>query len=72
MMMPVMSGAEFLATLRSDDRYREVPAIVVSAWPGEGATRAAQAVLAKPVDLGELVRTIERVVHKVRGTSSGS
>jgi CheY-like chemotaxis protein len=64
MMMPVMSGPEFLKEVRSDERYREMPVLVVTAWPGEGATLpGAQGVVAKPVDLSELVRTIDRTVH---------
>ncbi len=64
MMMPVMSGPEFLARVRADERFRTMPVLVVTAWPGEGATlKGAQGVLAKPVDLSELVRTIDRTVH---------
>jgi PAS domain S-box-containing protein len=64
MMMPVMSGPEFLAAVRADDRYREMPVLIVTAWPREGASLpGAQGVLAKPIDLNELVRTIDRTVH---------
>jgi CheY-like chemotaxis protein len=64
MMMPVMNGPQLLAALRADERYRDLPVIMVTAWPGEAsALQGAQEVLSKPVDLGQLVRTIDRAVH---------
>jgi PAS domain S-box-containing protein len=64
MMMPVMNGPEFLARVRADERYRDLPVLVVTAWPGEARNvEGANGVLAKPVDLGQLVRTIDRTLH---------
>jgi len=64
MMMPVMSGPEFLAAIRAQERYRNLPVVLVTAWPREGEKLpGAQAVIAKPVDLNELVATIDRTVH---------
>jgi PAS domain S-box-containing protein len=62
MMMPVMSGAEFLAAVRADPRYRRLPVVVVTAWPAEAKSLAgADAVLAKPVDVEVLKSTIDQV-----------
>jgi PAS domain S-box-containing protein len=64
MMMPVMSGPEFLAKVRADARYRDLPILMVTAWPGEARNiEGANGVLTKPVDLGQLVRTIDRTLH---------
>ena len=57
LMMPVMSGAEFLAVLRKDEVLSTLPVVVVSAWPKEAAkVRDAQGFVKKPVDLDALLR----------------
>jgi len=64
MMMPVMSGPEFLAAIHRDPRFRDLPILVVTAWPADAASlEGTRAVLAKPLDLGQLVRTIDRTLH---------
>jgi len=39
MMMPVMSGAEFLEAIRRDERLRDLPVVVITAWPQEARCR---------------------------------
>jgi CheY-like chemotaxis protein len=58
MMMPVMDGATFLSRMRQVPQWLEVPVVVVSASPH--VPRDVEAVLPKPVDLGELLQTVAR------------
>jgi CheY-like chemotaxis protein len=61
LMMPVMSGREFLSVLRADDLLAPIPVVVVSAWPSEArATRGVQGFIRKPVDLSMLFDVIRR------------
>jgi CheY-like chemotaxis protein len=56
-MMPVMDGATFLARLRQVPEWLRVPVVVISA---SLQVPEADAVLRKPVDLEELMRTVSR------------
>jgi CheY-like chemotaxis protein len=59
LMMPVMSGAELLAVMRSDNRLRRVPVIIVSAWRKEAAAvEGAQGLLGKPLDLPQVMDVV--------------
>ena len=62
LMMPVMSGQEFLLRLRKEARWETIPVVVVSAWPHEAAkltaSKAAQDFVRKPVDLARLLASI--------------
>ncbi len=62
LMMPVMNGAEFLRLLRADDRLRSVPVVVVTAFGASAGSVVAesQGLLPKPLDLEQLLRTVER------------
>jgi CheY-like chemotaxis protein len=62
LMMPVMNGAEFLGRLRADVRLRDVPVVVVTAFGSMARTVAheSQDVLAKPLDLDQLMRVVSR------------
>ena len=59
LMMPVMDGWEFRRRQMKDDRYSTIPTIVVSA---AGRDRMAQvtadAYLAKPIDMDELLTRV--------------
>ena len=63
MMMPVMDGREFRARQIRDDTLRNIPVIVLSAH-AEASVAAAQmnadGYLAKPVDLNQLLDTVEQ------------
>lgn len=62
LMMPVMSGGEFLAVLRDTDVLATIPVVVVSAWPVEaGHVREhMQGFVKKPVSLDALLSLVER------------
>jgi CheY-like chemotaxis protein len=62
LMMPVMSGGEFLSVLRKDERFSTVPVVVVSAWPNEAArvTAQTQGFVKKPVALDSLLESAYR------------
>ena len=62
LMMPVMSGGEFLAVLRKHEKFSTVPVIVVSAWPKEAlqVRDQSQGFVKKPVMLDSLLETTSR------------
>ena len=66
-MMPVMDGSEFRDRQRGDEALREIPVVVLSAH-ADGNRSAEQmkaaAFLRKPVDLGELLRTVEKFCQR--------
>jgi two-component system response regulator MprA len=66
-MMPVMDGREFLARQQKDAALRQIPVIVLSAQ-ADAARAAAQlnaaGYLRKPIDLSELLRTVEKFCGK--------
>ena len=60
LMMPVMSGGEFLMALRRSDT--ELPVVVVSAWPKEAEKVRAQTqgFVKKPVSLEALLEVTQK------------
>lgn len=58
LMMPVLDGRGLIAALRGEGAA--VPAIIVTAAPGRAATAGADAVLAKPFDIGQLEALLAR------------
>lgn len=61
LMMPVMSGLEFLASFRAQPDHADTPVIVVSAWPERAAeTPGIQGFLKKPFNLVELLEQTRR------------
>lgn len=66
-MMPVMDGREFLARQQKDDLLRQIPVVVLSAH-ADAAHAVSQlnaaGFLRKPVDLSELMRTVEKFCDK--------
>jgi DNA-binding response OmpR family regulator len=61
LMMPVMSGADFLQLLRRGDLACRIPVVILSAWPAEAAKVAAlsQGYLAKPLSVDRLLDVVE-------------
>jgi two-component system response regulator MprA len=67
-MMPVMDGREFLLRKQEDAALSQIPVVVLSAQAD--AARAATQLnaagfLKKPIDLAELLRTVEKFCGKV-------
>lgn len=60
LMMPVMSGRQLIDRLRSNPETAAIPILVMSA-NGNLSVGAADAALAKPFDLDELVETVRRL-----------
>jgi CheY-like chemotaxis protein len=58
LMMPVMSGWDFLAALRENPSLRSIPVLVVSAWGEQASRSGASGVLDKPLDLDRLMTEI--------------
>ena len=58
MMMPVMTGREFLDHIESDDSLRTIPVIVISSVDHDGTSGIRRPFLKKPTDLDELIRVI--------------
>jgi CheY-like chemotaxis protein len=62
-MMPVMDGKAFRALQRDDPELKEIPVVVLSAH-ADGASAAAEmhaeGFIRKPVDLHQLLDTVER------------
>ncbi|RKH68535.1 response regulator [Corallococcus llansteffanensis] len=60
LMMPVMDGYEFLNRLRADDRYRELPVLMLTAHFSATAPPGTVGLLRKPVDITELLALVAR------------
>ncbi|HEY3267919.1 MAG TPA: response regulator [Armatimonadota bacterium] len=61
LMMPVMNGWEFSRRKAADPEFADVPMVIVSGVTGlepEAVKLGAKAVIAKPVDLPSLLRTV--------------
>ena len=69
-MMPVMDGFEFLRRIRTDERKREIPVILLSARAGEESRiealeAAADDYLVKPFSARELLATVDTHIKTV-------
>jgi signal transduction histidine kinase len=63
--MPVMDGWEFRAIQKDDPELGRIPVVAISADRSpQAVTISAQAYLRKPLDVDELLRTIERILHE--------
>jgi CheY-like chemotaxis protein len=63
MMMPRLDGEGFMRALRSDPRFADVPVVILTAHPGaqgKAAALGAAGCLLKPVELAELLATVEQ------------
>lgn len=61
LLMPVMNGAQLLERLRADPRWAGVPAVLMSAAiPSREALSRADAYLAKPFDLEDVIEAVAR------------
>lgn len=69
MMMPDMDGYEALEVLKSNDQYRELPVIAVTAQAMSGdrekcLSAGADEYLSKPVDVDALIQILKPIVQK--------
>lgn len=66
MMMPVMGGAELLATICADPELRRIPVVIISSLP-EATVRAAAAeaagFLRKPCTADEMLSLVARILQ---------
>jgi CheY-like chemotaxis protein len=67
LMMPRTDGVEVLHRIRRDNRIKDIPVVVLSAWVGPGSQAShiaeqagADAVFAKPVEVETLVNIVAR------------
>jgi CheY-like chemotaxis protein len=64
LLMPVMTGSEFLWAGRSFARRMGIPILLLSAVTGQSwASRQADRALAKPIDVDVLLSTIAELCH---------
>lgn len=67
LMLPVMDGEELLQILRSSGQYRDIPVVIVSghhAANEKAALLSAKGCLTKPIEVSDLLRTVERYAHE--------
>jgi CheY-like chemotaxis protein len=67
LMMPRADGIEVIRRIRRDEKIKDVPIVVLSAWVGPGSRASdiaekagADAVFAKPVEVEQLVNIVAR------------
>ena len=69
-MMPDMDGGEVAARLRADPLFRDTPIVFLTAivsneeTDGHKMLSGAETFLAKPVDIGELKKTVEEHIRR--------
>jgi two-component system chemotaxis response regulator CheY len=63
LMMPVMSGWEFLSEVAKDPLLKAIPVVVLTAVEHAQAPGAV-GILRKPMDLGTLIRVVEHYLHR--------
>jgi CheY-like chemotaxis protein len=73
LMMPRADGIEVIHRIRRDDKIRDVPIVVVSAWVGPGSQASniaekagADAVFAKPLEVEQLINIVARYARRRR------
>ncbi len=63
LMMPYMDGVQFIELLKQDERHRNVPVIILTAYPSEeivdkGMRKGAAFALSKPIDFDRLLNIV--------------
>jgi len=69
--MPMMNGLQLIAYLKTSPSYRRLPIVLLSGHLSEEVKASAMekgvsALLSKPLDIGELVETVDRVLKMDR------
>jgi two-component system, chemotaxis family, chemotaxis protein CheY len=62
MMMPLMSGFEFLDVQQGDPRIRDIPVIAVTAYAKVAEVKGVWGLVRKPFDLNELISALRGVL----------
>jgi two-component system, chemotaxis family, chemotaxis protein CheY len=66
MMMPLMSGFEFLDVQQLDERIRDIPVIALTAYAKVAEVKGVWGVVRKPFDLDELTGALRAVLDARR------
>ena len=68
LLMPQMDGGEFLARMREEPEYAQVPVLILTGIASSQLKRllGAEAVFVKPFDTGQLRRELERLCRRGR------
>ncbi len=66
--MPKMDGYQMIAELRSDEKLKEVPVVVISAWTAathrdRAKAAGADVFITKPFELGHILSTVQKYVR---------
>ena len=67
LMLPLRSGLDVLAALRNDKELRDIPVLIVSAWPEkreEALEAGAWGFVTKPFDPDELKRCMKELLEE--------
>ncbi len=61
--LPGMSGVDILSRMRADDRMRNIPVVVITAYPAYAASLPVEPdlLLQKPVDINQLSNLVQRL-----------
>jgi two-component system chemotaxis response regulator CheY len=62
MMMPLMSGFEFLDVQQGDPRIRDIPVIAVTAYAKVAEVKGVRGLVQKPFDLNDLFNAVREVL----------
>lgn len=70
--LPRVSGSEILASMRSDERLKKVPVVVITAHAhlAEMLPAAPQLVLIKPVNIEQMTKLLQRICPTEQSTES--
>jgi two-component system chemotaxis response regulator CheY len=64
LMMPVMSGWEFIDNFKQLENFKNIPVVIVSAFFEKAKTVECTAFVPKPVDLETLLEHVRRHIEK--------
>ena len=69
--MPVMNGIEFLQIIRKDDRYKNLPVLIVSANNDRDAITNTIGLgitdyILKPIDINLTITKIEKIIEQIK------
>lgn len=59
LMMPIMDGWTFLEAIESDERWRTIPLLILTAFPVDSAAVKGKLIFHKPVELHRLLEAVD-------------